>query len=205
MHYNIFVKSIFAAILTLFAVSCVERAGIDEPAGRVISVPPSTDGKINVQVVCRSDVKEYILVNCQLRDRSNRRSEIRFDKEIPSDTLTFSWLPGDGHYKAAFRATKLQSTITRPILGRDKGITFDVEITFTTPSDGVRLNWASIDGEKLSSSSEFWKRTITAVNEGLPWQTPGTGESRYVDFVVAPNEHGEYGISVGWTSGNLFE
>jgi len=201
-RYNIFVNLLFALILGIFATSCVQKIDIDDPAGRVYSVSPSQDGNMNLTLACNSDIKQFLAVKFSLINHLGIAAQGNF---FSQDTVSFSWTPGQGQVRIAFYATKTQSTVTPNIFSREEGVTFDVSACLQTPTDGVKVNWGGLHGVAISNASEFWQKTLTALHKGLPGQTPGTGETRYLNLMVAPDSYGDWSISVDWKIGNLFE
>ena len=203
MHYNIFVKSVFCSILACLALSCNPKIDIDAPAGRVVSVSPADNGKINLTLICNSNINEFLKVNYTFVGADKIGVSGYFTK---SDTLDFSWAPDSTELKLAFNGEKLHS-FTTVLFDRADGVLFNVMARLTTPTDGVEINWGAIYGEKYAytQSVALWNDTLTALNSGLPGQTAGTGENRYIRLGVAPDKYGKYGISVDWITGNLFE
>jgi len=203
MHYNIFVKLLFASILACLTFSCATKIEIDEPAGRVVSVAPSTDGYINLTLLCKSNLNDYIKVNYEFIDCDQIRHSGNFSA---SDSLSFYWEPDTTQLKLAFKAERLLS-FSAVIFDRPEGIDFNVKAILTTPTDGVELNWGALYGASYTymQSLTLWHDTVTALNSGLPEQTPGTGTTRYLLIGIAPDSHGQYGISLDWVAGNLFD
>ena len=202
MTNNIFVNHILPLVLAVFAVSCTPKIDIDSPAGRSVSVAPAEDDYFHITLICNSDIKQYVKVYFSMNNHWGIHANGDF---AVKDTVSFDWSPSEGQIQLAFRAVKLQNSIPPPVLSREEGVTFDVIAILTTPSDGARVNWGGIHQMKISNASEFWKHTVTALNDGLPGETPGTGTSRYLNFKIAQNDYGAWGITTDWRIGNMFE
>ncbi|MBO4476092.1 MAG: hypothetical protein J5737_05190 [Bacteroidales bacterium] len=185
-----------------FLTCCVQKIGPDDPAGRNISVGPSPDGDMTLQLVCNSNVKDYVRVFYHYRSQKGIHGKGNFDNR---DTVNIAWVPGDGQVQLAFRAVKLRNTVLPNVFSRDEGVTFNVVATLRTPTDGTSVNWSGMYEVPLSNSSQFWNRTVTAINDGLVGQTPGTGTTRYLNFMIGEDKYGAYGITLAWKNGNLFE
>ncbi len=201
MPHNIFVQSLLAVIIAIPVVSCVPKVDIDSPAGHCISVGPSGNSNMTLQIVCNSDVKDYIRVMFHYRDHQGIHTRGEFSK----DTLEISWPANVGQIQIAFRAVSLRNTVLPNLFTRKNGVTFNVAATLRTPTDGVSVNWAGLKQTAISNSNEFWHRTANAVNNGIVGQPLGTGTTRYLNFMIREDEYGPYGISVDWKPGNLFE
>lgn len=205
MIHNIFVKCLLAAFLAVLAASCVPKIDIDAPAGRNISVAPSADSTTTLTLICNSDIREYIQVMCHFEDRAGISYDVKFDNSaLARDTVSFTLLNAEGHVKVAFRGVKLQNTVAPPVFSRSKGVTFDVQAILRTPTDGAKVNWGGLSEYTGLNSGNFWNLTLNALNSGLPGQTPGTSTVRYLDFTIAENEYGKYGISTDFRPGNIF-
>lgn len=210
MRYNIFVNIVFPIILALFAVSCVPKIDIDDPAGRNVSVAPTGDSGMTLQLVCNSNVNDYVKVMFHYRDHRGIHTRGDFSARNPGaynikDTIMVSWPAEAGQIQIAFRAVKLRNTLLPVVYTREDGITFNVEATLRTPTDGAKVNWSGMFDVPLSNASQFWSRTYDAVNTGLLGETPGTGTDRYLNFMVDEDAYGPYGIKIDWKRGNLFE
>lgn len=201
MANNIFVNLLFAPILAILAASCVPKTDIDSPAGRSVSVAPSGDDMFHVTLICNSDIKQYVKVFFAMKNHHGIRATGDF---AVTDTVSFDWSASAGQIQLAFRAVKLQNSVLPPVFNREEGVTFDVITILTTPSDGARINWSGMHQVRVSGESELWKRTVTALNDGLSGETPGTGTTRYLNFKIAENEYGAWGITTDWRLGNLF-
>jgi hypothetical protein len=202
MHHNIFVNLIFAAFLALLAASCVPKIDIDTPAGRSVSVAPSGDSNMTLQLICNSSVRQYVKVVFHYRDHRGIHTRGSFDTR---DTLEMSWPAEAGQIQVAFRAIKLRNDVLPNVYSGDDGVTFDVKAILRTPTDGASVNWGGLHGIPLSNASQLWSRTITALNNGRLGESPGTGTAKYLNFMIHENEYGLYGISIDWKTGNLFE
>lgn len=201
MTNNIFVNTVFALFLAFFTASCTPKIDIDTPAGRSISVAPSDDDMFHMTLICNSDIKQYVKVFFSLRNHLGVQATGDFSV---TDTVRLDWYAREGQVQLAFRAIKLQNSIPPPVFTREEGVTFDVTAIFTTPSDGARINWSGLHGVRLSNAGELWRHTVTAVNVGLPGETPGTGTSRYLNLRIAENEYGPWGLAADWRPGNIF-
>lgn len=201
MANNIFVNHVFVLILAVFAISCTPKIDIDTPAGRSISVAPSTDDMFHMTLICNSDVKQYVKVFFSLR---NHLGVLATGDFSVVDTVKLDWYAREGQVQLAFRAVRLLNNIPPPVFSREEGVTFDVTAILTTPSDGARVNWSGLHGVRLTNANEFWRRTVTAINDGLPGETPGTGTTRYLNFRIAENEFGPWSLATDWRLGNIF-
>lgn len=203
MPYNIFVKLFFAAFLAVLAYSCTPEIEIDEPAGRVVSISPSTDGDINLTIICNSNLSDYIKVSYELIDCDQIRHSRQFSA---ADTTYYYWEPDSTSIKLAFKAERLRS-FSAVIFDWTEGIDFNVKAILTTPTDGVELNWCALYGANytFTESLLLWRDTVTALNSGLPGETPGTGTTRYIQFGIVPTSYGQYSITMDWVAGNLFD
>ena len=134
MHNNIFVNTIFILFFTFFAVSCVQKIGIDDPAGRNVSIAPTDDGSMVLQLVCNSNIKEYVCVAFHVRDQKGIHTHGQFNYK---DTVTTILPLTAGQIQVAFRAVKLKNFILPSVFSRDEGVTFDVAAILRTPSDGA--------------------------------------------------------------------
>lgn len=201
MHYNIFVKALFAVFLALSALSCGRKIELDEPAGRVVSIPPALNGKINLTLLCKSNINDYLKVNYELIGCDLVGVSGNFSVR---DSITLSWEPDSTMVKLAFNGERL-GQFSAVVFDRTEGVYFDVTARLTTPTDGVEINWGALYGASYTDRASLWNDTMTALNSGLPGQTPGTGTSRYIQLGIVPNEYGRYGITVDWMAGNMFD
>lgn len=201
MNNNIFVTLLISALFAVFAASCVPKIEYDSPVGRVVSKPHSENGKINLTLVFNTNLQDYIKVSYVYIGCDRIVTKGDFENR---DSLTYSWSADSSYIKLAFLAEKKRS-FSAVLFDRPEGITFNVKARVTTPTDGVEINWGGIYGSHdYNDSNSLWRRTLTALNSGLPGETLGTGTYRSILFGIYKNEYGEYGIDVKWKPDSLF-
>lgn len=199
MHRNIFVNPLIAVFLAFVALSCTPNIDIDEPAGRIVSIAPSDNGRINLTLVCKSNITDFLKVNYRVITPDRIAVTGHFSTV---DSTSFSWAPDSTSIKLGLLGEKVHD-FSVIVFDRPEGVYFNVMARLTTPTDGVELNWGALYGQKFNGSLSLWNKTLTALNTGLSGQTPGTGTDRHIVFRIEPNKYGKYGISVDWTAGGL--
>ena len=200
MRYNIFVKLLFPVILALLASSCTEKYDPETPTGRVVSVPAATNGKVNIDLTCTSNLQSYVLVSYAVDGLDDVE---RYGNFHLLESSSFSWTAAQGIIKLALKAEKIRS-VPFTFFEADEGVTFDLQATITTPTDGVQLNWGAVFAQHYSSDAQIWLNTGYALNNGKWGQTPGLGADKFILITIGKNSYGDYGISLDWKAGNIF-